>query len=110
MRRFIALAVIALHVLFVWMLALGFRQRIDRVPEQPRLVSQWIYLPALILEPPPVRKPPSDIVKPGSPAAEPPPVATTAPTAPVTEPLMPAAPEPRPESTAPVVAPAPRVD
>ncbi len=110
MRRFIAIMVIALHMLLVWLLALGFRPRFDRVTEQPRLVSQWINLPAVILEPLPVRKPPPVTTQPRQEAEQPPPVAPTAPVAPVTVPLEPAVPESQPESLAPVVVPTPPVD
>ncbi len=45
MRRPSALAVLALHGLLLWLLALGFRDRIEPAPEPPQFVSLWIDMP-----------------------------------------------------------------
>ncbi len=67
MRRPIALAVLALHGLLLWLLALGFRQRIEIEPPRPQFVSLWIDMP-----PPPQQPPP--------PPAQTPPTRSSAPT------------------------------
>lgn len=116
MRRFIAIAVVVLHVLLVWLLTLGFQRRADRVVEQPRLVTLWLEpLPEVVpAAPPPIAPPPRMSRAPTAPAPPPPlapPVAppTAPPLAPlvVTPPIV-AEPVPAPEPPAPPpVAPAP---
>jgi hypothetical protein len=60
MRQRIALAVIGLHCLLLWLLAVGFRQPEDRPHEQPQpqIVSLWIDTPApvTLVEPPRVER------------------------------------------------------
>jgi hypothetical protein len=103
MRRRIALAVIALHCLLLWLLAVGFRQPDDRPHEQRQLqiVSLWITPPAPVtpVEPPPERA--SESTSSTAPVAVSPPRSQ----APVTPQL-----EPRPDSNAAPVTTAPLVD
>jgi hypothetical protein len=84
MRRRLALAVVVLHCLLLWLLAVGFRQR-DNRPETPpsQIVSLWVTLPAPArpAEPPLVRSTRQ------SAASAPPVVIARPPAMPVTPPL-----------------------
>jgi hypothetical protein len=105
MRRRIALAVIALHCLLLWLLAVGFRHSDDR-PEPPQLqiVSLWITTPPPPMQAIPVEPPPPEEASERTSSSRP----TVAPRridVPVTPPL-----EPRTESNAPSVTTAPLVD
>lgn len=108
MRRRFALAVIALHVLLLWLLAAGFRVRIDVAREPLQFVSLWIDPPpepGMPVESPRTAPPRKRAVA-VAPSAAPPavpvePVAPAVPTVPV---------QPRPDSTAPPAVIAPSVD
>ena len=83
MRRRVALLVLALHVLFVWLLVMGFRHPPRDVPDTPRFVSLWIDPPPEEEVPLPETAPRTDSPLRERAVPRPPPAA------PVTAPLIP---------------------